>query len=161
MCLCTQDGSYTLTLPTPKFLTARRAAGAGAGAVAPMPGTVEKVNVASGDRVSAGDPLVVMIAMKMEVRRDVTYVINMCVCHSNRYSVPILYIKLSGVKLTCDHCVLHANSQSLSSIYISTVRHQSTDGGSCQVDILQRRRYSKKRRTTDRIRGRRSIIIGL
>lgn len=33
-----------------------------------MPGTVEKVNVAVGDKVNAGDPLVVMIAMKMEVR---------------------------------------------------------------------------------------------
>ena len=91
MCLCTQDGSYTLTLPTPKFLTARRAAGAGAGAVAPMPGTVEKVNVASGDRVNAGDPLVVMIAMKMEVRvvtsRASSFV---SVCHNNGYAMLIL-----------------------------------------------------------------------
>ena len=38
--------------------------------MAPMPGTIEKVNVASGDRVEAGDALVVMIAMKMEVSRE-------------------------------------------------------------------------------------------
>ena len=31
-----------------------------------MPGVVEKVNVKDGDLVNAGDPLVVMIAMKME-----------------------------------------------------------------------------------------------
>ena len=31
-----------------------------------MPGVIEKVNVAVGDQVEAGDPLVVMIAMKME-----------------------------------------------------------------------------------------------
>ena len=33
-----------------------------------MPGVVEKVMVAAGDQVQAGDPLVVIIAMKMEVR---------------------------------------------------------------------------------------------
>lgn len=31
-----------------------------------MTGTIEKVFVKAGDRVKAGDPLVVMIAMKME-----------------------------------------------------------------------------------------------
>ena len=31
-----------------------------------MPGVVEKVNVKAGDQVNAGDPLAVMIAMKME-----------------------------------------------------------------------------------------------
>jgi 3-methylcrotonyl-CoA carboxylase alpha subunit len=32
-----------------------------------MPGVIEKVMVKDGDVVNAGDPLVVMIAMKMEV----------------------------------------------------------------------------------------------
>ncbi|HEY9565700.1 MAG TPA: DUF2118 domain-containing protein, partial [Nocardioides sp.] len=35
--------------------------------LAPMPGTVLQVNVAVGDRVSAGDPLGAMEAMKMEL----------------------------------------------------------------------------------------------
>ena len=35
-----------------------------------MPGTIEKVNVKVGDKVSAGDPLVIMIAMKMEVNTN-------------------------------------------------------------------------------------------
>jgi 3-methylcrotonyl-CoA carboxylase alpha subunit len=39
---------------------------AGGGLVAPMPGKVVAVLVATGDRVSRGQPLVVMEAMKME-----------------------------------------------------------------------------------------------
>ena len=35
--------------------------------MAPMPGVMEKVNVAVGDAVEAGQPLVTIIAMKMEV----------------------------------------------------------------------------------------------
>ena len=40
-------------------------------AVAPMPGVVEKVAVSPGMEVQKGDPLVVMIAMKMEVKLPV------------------------------------------------------------------------------------------
>lgn len=36
-------------------------------AIAPMPGVIEKVTVEPGSKVEKGDPLVVMIAMKMEV----------------------------------------------------------------------------------------------
>ena len=68
-----QEGSHELKLPTPKFLTQRKGAGSGGGAVAPMPGVVEKVSVNAGDKVEQGDPLVVMIAMKMEVSNICIY----------------------------------------------------------------------------------------
>jgi len=64
------DGIADLELPAPKFfsspLLGAAGAGAGAGPLAPMPGVVDKVSVTEGQRVEAGDPLVTMIAMKME-----------------------------------------------------------------------------------------------
>ena len=63
-----QKGKETLESSAPKFLSAINKGGAASGgAVAPMPGVVEKVCVAEGDEVNVGDPLVVIIAMKMEV----------------------------------------------------------------------------------------------
>nr|CAD7409333.1 unnamed protein product [Timema cristinae] len=64
------DGSYLLRLTPPRYL--KRLGGkdshqAGDTAVAPMPGVVDKVWVVPGDSVQAGDPLMVLIAMKMEV----------------------------------------------------------------------------------------------
>lgn len=57
-----------MSVPAPKFESELgHVAGASGGAVAPMPGVVEKVFVSPGQTVEAGDPLVVMIAMKMEV----------------------------------------------------------------------------------------------
>lgn len=44
-------------------------------AVSPMPGVVDKVFVKVGDTVTAGDPLLVIIAMKMEVSFNVNFII--------------------------------------------------------------------------------------
>jgi len=66
MTIFSRDQSWHFQHPLPKFkLEGASAAGLG-DAVAPMPGVVEKVFVSEGAAVSAGDPLVVMIAMKME-----------------------------------------------------------------------------------------------
>ncbi|XP_069161726.1 methylcrotonoyl-CoA carboxylase subunit alpha, mitochondrial [Procambarus clarkii] len=63
----TQNGGWRLSVPAPKFeMEIGKAAGVTGGAVAPMPGVVEKVFVTPGQTVEAGDPLVVIIAMKME-----------------------------------------------------------------------------------------------
>jgi acetyl/propionyl-CoA carboxylase alpha subunit len=68
-------GAFRLNLPSPATVplpdvdTAAHEHGAGeeSGSIAaPMPGTVIKVNVAAGDRVSARQPLVVLEAMMME-----------------------------------------------------------------------------------------------
>uniref|UniRef100_H3C4J4 Methylcrotonoyl-CoA carboxylase subunit alpha, mitochondrial n=1 Tax=Tetraodon nigroviridis TaxID=99883 RepID=H3C4J4_TETNG len=64
--LFSTEGSAQVSVPVPKFLAAVSGAGAQGGAVAPMTGTIEKVLVKAGDRVAVGDPLMVMIAMKME-----------------------------------------------------------------------------------------------
>ena len=61
-----RSGSYEFSLPVPKYLTANLALGGLGDAVAPMPGVIEKVMVEAGSSVNAGEPLVVMIAMKME-----------------------------------------------------------------------------------------------
>jgi len=59
-------GSLLFTQKLPNFLSQQISGGSLGSAIAPMPGVIEKVNVAAGDQVEAGDPLVVMIAMKME-----------------------------------------------------------------------------------------------
>ena len=51
----------------PRGSQRRRRRGHGGSLAAPMPATVRKVNVAPGDTVSSGDPLVVLEAMKMEL----------------------------------------------------------------------------------------------
>ncbi|XP_055337093.1 methylcrotonoyl-CoA carboxylase subunit alpha, mitochondrial-like [Paramacrobiotus metropolitanus] len=62
-----KNGSTTYDLPAHKYESLLSHGQGGAGeAIAPMPGVVEKILVQPGQNVSAGDPLIVMIAMKME-----------------------------------------------------------------------------------------------
>ena len=62
------DASYTFTRSIPRFSGAVRGSGIieATDHTAPMPGTIVKVAVAVGDRVAAGEPLVILEAMKME-----------------------------------------------------------------------------------------------
>ncbi|NXU55655.1 MCCA carboxylase, partial [Turnix velox] len=60
------EGSAQIGVPVPKYLSVASSVEVQSGAVAPMTGTVEKVFVKAGDKVQTGDPLMVMIAMKME-----------------------------------------------------------------------------------------------
>lgn len=64
--LFSMEGSAEVSLPVPKYLAGISVSGSQAGAVAPMTGTIEKVLVKAGDAVKKGDPLMVMLAMKME-----------------------------------------------------------------------------------------------
>ncbi|XP_076879948.1 methylcrotonoyl-CoA carboxylase subunit alpha, mitochondrial [Brachyhypopomus gauderio] len=64
--LFSMEGSAQVDVPLPKFLAGVSTSGPQDGAVAPMTGTIEKVLVKVGDTVQKGDPLMVMIAMKME-----------------------------------------------------------------------------------------------
>jgi len=63
-------GTAKITLPLAQHLVTSSVKGASGGGsaqpVAPMTGAVEKIFVAPGDEVKEGEPLVVMLAMKME-----------------------------------------------------------------------------------------------
>jgi len=62
-----QGVSYALEMPEPSSGSHRpEHAGGGAGAIAPMPGTVVKVLVNEGQYVAAREPLMILEAMKME-----------------------------------------------------------------------------------------------
>ncbi|XP_007094625.2 methylcrotonoyl-CoA carboxylase subunit alpha, mitochondrial isoform X2 [Panthera tigris] len=65
--LFSMAGSTQIDIPVPKYLSSMRSDGTQEGAIAPMTGTIEKVFVKVGDKVKAGDSLMVMIAMKMEL----------------------------------------------------------------------------------------------
>ena len=85
-----RDGSVEFSKPVPKYQLQGGSTGGAGDAVAPMPGVIEKVflsnrvfeiqlnfkvMVEEGAAVAAGDPLMVMIAMKME------YVIKVTLTH--------------------------------------------------------------------------------
>ncbi|KAK2171857.1 hypothetical protein NP493_1019g00020 [Ridgeia piscesae] len=61
-----RDASYQLEVSEPDFVSASHGVTSSGGAVAPMPGVIEKVTASVGQAVEEGDPLLVMIAMKME-----------------------------------------------------------------------------------------------
>ncbi|XP_036926912.1 methylcrotonoyl-CoA carboxylase subunit alpha, mitochondrial isoform X2 [Sturnira hondurensis] len=60
------EGTVQLGIPVPAYLSSVSWQGTQGGPLAPMTGTIEKVFVKAGDKVKAGDSLMVMIAMKME-----------------------------------------------------------------------------------------------
>lgn len=67
--LCSQNGKTELELVPPKFLSEQGAsdgASVSSKVVSPMPGVLDKLLVKVGDDVKAGDPVAVIIAMKME-----------------------------------------------------------------------------------------------
>ncbi|XP_005989468.1 methylcrotonoyl-CoA carboxylase subunit alpha, mitochondrial [Latimeria chalumnae] len=64
--LFSMEGSAQVSLPVPKYLAGVSTSTTQGGAVAPMTGTIEKIFVKAGDKVKVGDPLMIMIAMKME-----------------------------------------------------------------------------------------------
>ncbi len=70
VCLFTADGAVSFKRQLPAFLSSKggpSGGSVGAGdALAPMPGTVEQVKVSAGQSVKKGEPVAVMIAMKME-----------------------------------------------------------------------------------------------
>ena len=103
--LYTKEGSQEFSKPVPKY---RNAAGAGGGlgdTVAPMPGVIEKVMVEDGAVVEAGDPLIVMIAMKME------YVIKVNSYFLTNTCNPVIAIKS---KQQNEHYFSHARHKTLS-----------------------------------------------
>jgi 3-methylcrotonyl-CoA carboxylase alpha subunit len=59
-------GKVELAFVQPKFLIADSATSNASSVVSPMPGVLDKINVKVGEKVKAGDPLAVIIAMKME-----------------------------------------------------------------------------------------------
>ncbi|XP_008068875.2 methylcrotonoyl-CoA carboxylase subunit alpha, mitochondrial [Carlito syrichta] len=64
--LFSMEGNVEIDIPVPKYLSSVSSEGTQGGTLAPMTGTIEKVFVKAGDKVKAGDSLMVMIAMKME-----------------------------------------------------------------------------------------------
>ena len=81
----TDDDVLLFDIPEPSYVAklGSKSGTVEGGAVAPMPGVVEQVLVSDGQQVTKGQPLVVMIAMKMEVSMEIqiimeTYWFNIC-----------------------------------------------------------------------------------
>ncbi|KAG4077353.1 hypothetical protein HA402_009754 [Bradysia odoriphaga] len=64
----TENGKTELSIVPPKFLSQQSGDDGvgGSKVVSPMPGVLDKIHVKPGDTVQAGDPVAVIIAMKME-----------------------------------------------------------------------------------------------
>lgn len=60
-------GKLEASIPIPEYVKETEKADGGDSAVSPMPGVIDKVFVKKGDQVKAGEPLLTIIAMKMEV----------------------------------------------------------------------------------------------
>ncbi|KAG7248923.1 hypothetical protein CRUP_031206 [Coryphaenoides rupestris] len=67
--LFSMEGSASVSVPVPKHLAGVSGSGAQGGAVAPMTGTIEKVMVKAGDKVTAGDPLMVFFKEGSQANR--------------------------------------------------------------------------------------------
>ncbi len=61
----TDEGTFEFTIPDP-LEGAAQGTGGGNTVIAPMPGLVKQVNVSSGQKVSEGEALIILEAMKME-----------------------------------------------------------------------------------------------
>lgn len=64
-----QDRKWHLVTPLPKYIKefSDQETSVSSAAISPMPGVVDKILVKKGDVVKSGDPLIVIVAMKMEV----------------------------------------------------------------------------------------------
>lgn len=61
------QGHLEVDIPEPKYLQTSQNVSSSESALSPMPGVVDKIFVKINDVVKAGDPLLTIIAMKMEV----------------------------------------------------------------------------------------------
>lgn len=61
------QGRLEVIIPEPKYLQETHNIASSDSAISPMPGVVDKIFVNKNDIVKTGDPLLTIIAMKMEV----------------------------------------------------------------------------------------------